>query len=209
MSWNSWLIFFGMVFLITAIPGPNMLHVLTTATRRGVIKSIPTMLGCLSSVIVVLAASAAGLGATLMAFPIFFRVLRVCGAIYLIGLGILTWRKTSTKEAHQQQHDTIMPNFPFLQWKNGVLVGLSNPKLLIFATAFFPQFIVQNAPHIPQFIILIATFSICEIFWYSVYAFGGRAFMHQLARPFIRHVFDRVTGVIFIFFGLFLLREHN
>ncbi|WP_296508414.1 LysE family translocator [Zymomonas sp.] len=175
-------------------------------------QSIPTMLGCLGAVIIALIASAAGLGATLMAFPNFFRLLRICGAFYLLWLGIQAWRNARLKHTQEQPiagKEPFQAHSPFTQWKNGFLVGISNPKLLVFATAFFPQFIVPTEPHLLQFIILIASFSICEMFWYSIYAVGGRSLTHQLERPSVRRIFDQITGGIFIMFGAFLLWERQ
>ncbi|MCG4254338.1 LysE family translocator [Acetobacter senegalensis] len=91
-------------------------------------------------------------------------------------------------------------------WRDGFFVGLSNPKLLLFATAFFPQFISPHEARVPQFLVLILTFLALELFWYSLYAFGGTSLSRMLQRPDLRKLFDRVTGVVFMGFGGVLLR---
>ena len=57
----------------------------------------------------------------------------------------------------------------------GFLVGISNPKLPIFAAAFFPQFITSAAPWLPRFAILVATFVAVELLFYFAYALSGRS----------------------------------
>jgi threonine/homoserine/homoserine lactone efflux protein len=86
------------------------------------------------------------------------------------------------------------------------LVGISNPKLLIFAAAFFPQFITPDAPWLPQFALLVATFVAVELTFYVVYALSGRRLAAHLVRGVWRRRLNRASGVIFASFGLALLR---
>ena len=91
-------------------------------------------------------------------------------------------------------------------FRGGFLVGISNPKLLIFAAAFFPQFITSDAPWLPQFALLVATFVAVELTFYVVYALGGRRLAAHLVRGVWRRRLNRASGVIFAGFGLALLR---
>ncbi len=81
------------------------------------------------------------------------------------------------------------------------MIGLSNPKLLLFAAAFLPQFVSRSTPQAPQFAILVVTFVAMECLWYAAYALGGRSLSRYMARASVRRVFDRVTGAIFVAFG--------
>ncbi len=51
-------------------------------------------------------------------------------------------------------------------FRGGLLVGLSNPKLLLFAAAFLPQFVDPSRGQAFQYSVLVATFAACELFWY-------------------------------------------
>ena len=88
------------------------------------------------------------------------------------------------------------------------MIGISNPKLLLFAAAFLPQFVDRGSPQAPQFAILVVTFAVVESFWYGVYAMCGRTLARHLRRPALRRGFDRATGGIFIGFGAALLGTH-
>ncbi|MET0497427.1 MAG: LysE family translocator [Steroidobacteraceae bacterium] len=206
MTWQTWWVFFGAVFLLSGTPGPNMLHVMTRSVRFGARGSIPAMAGCLAAVVLVLSASAAGLAAVLVASPKLFDLLRYAGAAYLVYLGIKAWR--DAEAPIDVGADTQLPTLsPAKLFRGGLMIGLSNPKLLLFAAAFLPQFVNANAAEAPQFAILVLTFALIEMFWYSVYGTGGQTLARYLAAPRVKKAFDRLTGVIFVGFGIALLRH--
>jgi threonine/homoserine/homoserine lactone efflux protein len=130
---HSWLLFVATVTLLCGTPGPNMLHILTRSISVGWRRSIVAMAGCLTALVGVLAASAAGLAAVLIAVPGLFEVLRYAGAAYLMYLGIRAWT------ARRAPVDVAAAPVPAGGlFRGGFLIGISNPKLLLFATAFLP-----------------------------------------------------------------------
>lgn len=207
MDLHTWWLFAVTVFVLSGTPGPNMLHVLTRSASLGVRRSVPAMAGCLTAVVVVLVTSAAGLGAVLQTSPRLFEGLRYLGVAYLAWLGIKAWRGAATVSEEPSPMPTpAVTNSRRQLFRGGLLIGLSNPKLLLFAAAFLPQFVDPQRAQWPQFSLLVATFAACELFWYTVYALGGGSLRRQLAKPALRRMFDRLTGAIFVGFGLLLLR---
>ena len=81
-------------------------------------------------------------------------------------------------------------------------IGISNPKALVFAAAFLPLFLDPARPKLGQFGVMIATFSVIEFAWYFTYALGGRGLASWLRLPARRRLFNRVTGGVFVVFGL-------
>ena len=200
-----WWLFVGAVFLLSGTPGPNMLHVMGRSVSLGVRRSVAAMAGCLLAIVIVLSASAAGLSALLMASPRLFDALRYLGVAYLLFLGVKAWRGD---DAPVDVGDGDLPPRSVGGWqlfRGGLLIGISNPKLLLFAAAFLPQFVNRAAPQGPQFALLVATFAVIEAFWYGVYGMGGHQLARHLTRPALRRWFDRVTGTIFVGFGAALL----
>ena len=65
-------------------------------------------------------------------------------------------------------------------YRGGFLVGISNPKLLVFAAAFFPQFIARDAPWAPQFLLLVATFLAVEACTYVTLGLSARGLARYL-----------------------------
>jgi threonine/homoserine/homoserine lactone efflux protein len=205
MTLHAWWLFAVAVFLLCGTPGPNMLHVMTRSIAFGARRSLAAMAGCLTALVLVLAASAAGVSALLAAWPRVFDALRYAGVAYLIFLGIKAWRGAGSPI--DVGSDSLPVSWSAARlFRGGFAIGISNPKLLLFAAAFLPQFIDRGSPQAPQFAILVATFAVVESFWYGVYAAGGRTLARYLTRPALRRAFDRVTGAIFIGFGLALLR---
>lgn len=205
MTVHTWWLFLGAVFLLCGTPGPNMLHILSRSVEMGLKRSIAAMAGCLLALVGVLVASAAGLTALLLAVPGAFEVLRYTGVAYLIYLGIRAWRAEAAP-IDVGEADLLPRISAAAVFRGGFAIGVSNPKLILFAAAFLPQFVDPGQPQAPQFAILVATFAAVETFWYGVYALGGRSLSRHMSRPAIKRAFDRITGVIFIGFGLALLR---
>ncbi|PXA91098.1 amino acid transporter [Nostoc sp. 3335mG] len=204
MTLHNWWLFAAAVFLLSGTPGPNMLHILSRSVDSGLKRCVFAMAGCLLAIVAVLSASAAGLTTLLLALPGAFEVLRYAGVAYLIWLGIKAWR--SAAAPIDVGEGPLPPAVSSLAaFRGGFAIGISNPKLLLFAAAFFPQFINPAAAQVPQFAILVGTFAVIESFWYAVYALGGRGLSHYLRRPSVRRAFDRISGTIFIGFGLALL----
>lgn len=179
MNLHTWWLFVATVFVVSAIPGPNMLLVMTHGARHGLRRSAWTMAGCLSALVLMLSVSAAGLGAVLEAWPAMFNTLRFAGAAYLIYLGVKAWRARVDDEQPAADVETVSrqatPGSRGVLFRNGFLVAGSNPKAILFAAALLPQFINAAEPTLPQFGILVVTFAVIEVSWYLVYAsFGTR-----------------------------------
>lgn len=205
MALETWWLFLGAVFLLSGTPGPNMLHILSRSVEFGMRRSIAAMAGCLSALVLVLTASAGGLTALLMALPGAFEVLRYAGAAYLLYIGIQAWR------ADVAPIDVAEGTFARTEsaaklFRGGFIIGISNPKLLLFAAAFLPQFVNPQAPKPPQFAILVATFAAVEMLWYVIYGAAGGSLSRQLRKPSLKKAFNRMTGTIFIGFGAMLLK---
>jgi threonine/homoserine/homoserine lactone efflux protein len=202
MPLQSWWLFAVMTFFVSATPGPNMLLVMSSSARHGVRAAMATMAGCLVTLQVMMGISAAGLGALLQAFPAVFDGLRWIGAAYLAYLGVGSWRAPVHDDRGDAAPEPATPRRGRgALFRQGVLVAASNPKAILFAAAFLPQFIRPEMPKLPQFAILLATFAVIEIGWYLVYAGSGRQLAAYLQRAAVLRTFNRVTGGVFIGFA--------
>ena len=205
MTLDTWWLYLGAIVLIASTPGPNVLYVTTRSIRFGLRASAVAMMGCLLALVLMLIGSVAGLSALLLAVPAAFEILRYLGAGYLIWLGIQTWRAPDdppdAAEANGFRDANLLATF-----RGSLLVGISNPKLLIFAAAFFPQFIDPAAPWLPQFALLVATFVVVELLFYLASALTGRRLAEHLLHGVWRRRLNRASGAIFFGFGCLLLR---
>ncbi|SAL63274.1 LysE family translocator [Caballeronia telluris] len=199
MNLHTWWLFVATVFVIAAIPGPNMLLVMTHGARHGLRRSSATMAGCLTALVLMLSVSAAGLGVFLEAWPAMFDTLRFVGAAYLVWLGVKSWRA--------KIDDTEVPivdpvaRSPRALFRNGFLVASSNPKSILFAAALLPQFIGASRPTLPQCGVLVSTFAVIEVSWYLLYAGLGTRIGATLKNRNVAKAFNRLTGGVFAGFG--------
>lgn len=202
MSLQTWWIFVVMTFVVSATPGPNMLLVMSHGARFGLRAAIMTMAGCMTALLCMMSISAGGLGALLHSFPAVFDALRYLGAAYLAYLGYKLWRagvQTPISEG------ASMPASPERSggsyYRQGLAVAASNPKAIVFSAAFFPQFIQPEWPALPQFAILLLTFSVIEVAWYLIYAISGHKLSRYLQQTHVLKNFNRVTGGVFVGFA--------
>lgn len=190
-----------MTFVVSATPGPNMLLVMSSSARHGFRSALVTMAGCMTALLAMMSISAAGLGALLHAFPTVFDALRLAGAAYLAYLGVKCWRSPVTEPAPGSKSANAPTATSGALYRQGFLVAASNPKAILFAAAFFPQFINPELAQLPQFAILLTTFSVIEVSWYFVYAASGKQLSVYLQRAVVMKAFNRVTGGVFVGFA--------
>lgn len=193
-----------MTFVVSATPGPNMLLVMSTSARDGLRAAVVNMAGCMTSLMLMLSLSAAGLGALLQTFPAVFDGLRLLGAAYLAYLGVQCWRSPVEDRPAESSAATPTPGSQsslWSQYRQGALVAASNPKAILFAAAFFPQFLNPEAAQLPQFGILLSTFAVVEVAWYFVYAASGKQLANYLRRATVMRAFNRLTGGVFVGFA--------
>ena len=199
MTIHTWWLFVMMSFVISGTPGPNMLLVMSSSARYGLRQSLPAMAGCMTALMLMMGISAAGLGALLQAFPSVFDALRWMGAAYLIYLGVRSWR--APVAARLDDMPPVTAASAGALFRRGFLVAASNPKAILFAAAFLPQFITPSAARLPQFAILVVSFAVIEGSWYLAYAAGGKRIARYLKQASTLRLFNRLTGGAFVGFG--------
>jgi threonine/homoserine/homoserine lactone efflux protein len=151
------------VFVAMIAPGPDMLFVLATGARGGPRAGLLATLGVMTSEAVQITAVAAGLAALFAAAPTAFLVVRLCGAAYLLYLGVQALRSArrgSPIEGAGEQ-GRVAGSYAYLR---GMITNLANPKQVTFVVALLPQFVDRALGHVPlQFAILGAIFIAFEL----------------------------------------------
>lgn len=204
MTLSTWWLFIAMTFVVSATPGPNMLLIMSVSARHGLRTSVMAMLGCMTALLAMMSISAAGMGAVLQSSPQVFEGLRLAGAAYLAYLGIKVWR-APVQDPAAVTDGVPLAIAPAIKtgaiYREAFFVAASNPKAILFAAAFFPQFIHADSPQFPQFAILLASFTVIEVTWYFVYAVSGKRLSVYLQRATVMRAFNRLTGGVFIGFA--------
>lgn len=135
--------FFGVAVLLGLSPGPDNLFVLVQSAQRGWRVGLCVVAGLCGGLVVHTAAVALGLAAVVAASPMLFTVIKLCGAVYLAYLAWGAWRAPVKVEdvAQASAEADELTLRAALRWAGrGVVMNLTNPKVLIFFLAFLPQF---------------------------------------------------------------------
>ena len=208
MALSTWLLFTSIALVCIISPGPAVLLSVTNSLTHGFTKSVFSSLGNITGILVVSSAAAIGLGAVLQTSTFLFAVLKFSGAMYLIYLGIRQWRSKRNvfvKSVETPKH----PQGKSKSFIQGFLVAISNPKAVFFFTAFFPQFIDISKPAVIQFFILTTTFMLFSFSVLVIYALCAHTAKVWFAKGDRALWFNRISGTIFITFGLGMLRLRN
>ncbi|ABK46362.1 Lysine exporter protein (LYSE/YGGA) [Shewanella sp. ANA-3] len=197
MQTETWLLYLFAIVLIGISPGPIAMLSMSHGIHFGKKRSIATGLGSVSAALVLMAASAAGLGAIISASEYGFSLLKWCGAAYLVFLGI---KLLLTKQQGQKLEVTKTEGKGTAKqlYKQAFLVGISNPKDLLFFAALFPQFIDLTAPQMPQLTILALTWALVDFSFVMLYASMANVLAPSLKASNKLHWFDRTSGGVFL-----------
>ena len=191
------------VAILILIPGPNAALIVANSVGRGTRYGLLTVFGTSSAVVVQLGLTALGLTAVLGTLAVWFEWIRWVGVAYLLYLGLRQWFARPvdlTRVAPQRR-----------SWRaivlQAFLVGLTNPKTLLFYGAFFPQFIDPARPIGPQVGVLCVTFLVVAVVLDSGWEVAaGRARWLLESRHLLR---NRLSGGCLIGAGVGLALAHR
>ena len=173
MDWQLYFGFVGVTLILGCIPGPNVALIIANSVAHGVRYGLATVAGTLSAQVIQMIAVALGLTALLASMGVWFTALRWLGVVYLLYLGYRQWRAPVVDLARVRAGEKI-PLRAMLP--RAAAVSLTNPKVLLFLGALFPQFISSHHPALPQIAVLTLTFLVIIGIMDSGWAIGaGRA----------------------------------
>ena len=236
MSWHLFAVFFASTFFISATPGPNMLLAFQYGLNYGVKRTLWTLAGLSLGLFILLLSTLLGLDVISRQSPWLLSIIKTVGAIYLIYLGISSWRDSTSNNSLMNDASTLsaevdaelttptsLANKPmprslssaavkaspseWMLFRTGMWVSLSNPKAILFFAAFFPKFINFSAPLWPQYIMLTLGLFLSETIWQLIYTVGGKKLAGWLDVGERLAWLNRSCGVIFILIAAALLAE--
>jgi threonine/homoserine/homoserine lactone efflux protein len=149
-------VFLSAALLLNLTPGNDMMFVLGQSLKGGPKRGIAASFGIATGSLIHLALVALGLAVVLANNPMIFEAIRWAGVIYLLWLSFkaLTSRR-STMGAVDVNGST------WRAWRDGMLVNLLNPKVIVFMFAFLPPFVrPENGMPLLQLLILGMLFNI-------------------------------------------------
>jgi len=196
---NFWL-FLAAACLIAAVPGPGIFYVAARTLSEGRASGFASTAGTALGGLVHVVAGSLGISAIILASAELFAVVKFIGALYLVWLGIKTFR---AGRALSLESEPVGDRRAF---RDGVLVEALNPKTAAFFLAFIPQFLdpAGSSPML-QFIVLGAISVILNTLADVVVVLMATATRTQLiGRPHLMRRLTQGSGVFIAGLGLSL-----
>ena len=215
LSLDQLALFLAGSILVTVIPGADMALVMRQVFVGGTRLAQRTIYGNLSGLVVHAAALAAGLSALLAASAEAYTVVKLAGAAYLVLLGVQTLRSArrgdwadadADADAAAQEHTRRdrprgVPSMR-VAYLQGLVSTVLNPKPALLFLTYFPQFIDQARPVLPQVAFLATAHILVGLVWMTFYAHVVQRAHRLLTRRDVRRWLEGVTGVVLIGLGL-------
>jgi len=186
--------------LLTITPGLDTALVLRTAAVEGPRKAWLAAFGVCLGTLGWGAMVALGLGALLAASPLAFELLKWAGCAYLVWLGLNLILRPRDRFEIAGGGDARRSGAGWL-WK-GALNNLLNPKAGVFYVSFLPQFVPASVPAAPWMFMLAGIHVIFGLIWFAALIGATRPIAGALQKAGVIRWLDRITGGVFVGFGL-------
>lgn len=147
-SADTLIAFLGVSILLGLTPGPDNIFVLLQSAQRGWRAGMAVVVGLCCGLVVHTGAVALGLAAVFAASAVAFTVLKLLGVAYLAYLAWQALRAPLSSAGPDAGAQGTAPTAAPSLWRmvgRGMVMNLSNPKVLVFFLAFLPQFADQFA----------------------------------------------------------------
>ncbi len=193
-------------FAIILVPGPSVLFAVARAVAWGRAIALLTVVGNAFGMLVLAALMAFGFGPLLQRSALLYAIVQWAGGAYLMWLGIDALRHRAVHAERMLDQGTLRPA-RMATMRQGFVVGILNPKAVVFFAAVFPQFIDRQAADIPvQLMVLGAIFATIAVLSDGTWAVVAGTAREWLAGNPQRLVTMRVVGgIVMISLGLLIL----
>ncbi len=185
--------------VLAASPGPGVFATIARALASGFRPSLAVICGIVLGDVIFLLFAAFGLSMVAQVLGNLFFIVKICGGGYLIWLGVRIWFKKPEPVAANQNLNTHS------QWGNfasGLVITLSNPKVILFYCGFLPTFLDLSALTLIDLVIVVTIITIVLGCVLGTYAFlasrARRMFTNQQA---VRRL-NRAAGGVMVAAGV-------
>ncbi|SHE40007.1 Threonine/homoserine/homoserine lactone efflux protein [Modicisalibacter ilicicola DSM 19980] len=200
MPFTLWLSLAAICAMGAMSPGPSLAmvlrHTLGGGRAPGVIAGVSHALGVGFYALL----TVWGLGAVIVHQPLLFTLITWGGAAYLAWLGVKALRAGRGGALEAGAVSTSHA----LAARDGVLVALANPKLILFFVALLSQFVSADMGALAK-VVIVATATLIDAAWYVLVAV---ALSHSRVLPWLQaraHWINRITGLLLIALALRVL----
>ena len=193
--------------LLTLTPGLDTALVIRTAAAEGPRRAAGAAIGIGLGCFIWGAAGAFGVGALLTASEMAYTVLKWAGALFLAWTGVKMILKP--RDQFEPGEMKAIDAGPIAALRRGLLPNLLNPKVGIFYVSFLPQFMPAGVDPARFGLLLAAIHVVLGLAWFAALIAATVPIAGLLRVPVVVQWLDRVTGCVFVAFGLRLALERR
>ncbi len=206
MLLDNYLAYVLIVFFTTISPGAAVLLAIHNGLSYDVKAVLLSTTANVLGLFVLSTVAMFGVGAILKTSALFFLILKVIGALYLIYLGLRQIFGSKQKLLPQEDQPLVHRNYEKGKiFKGGFLLAVTNPKPILFFTAIFPLFMDSHSSALPQFLIMTGTFmaiSFASLLFYGYMSSVARSWFFDEKKL---SLFYKVSGSLFVIMGIGML----
>lgn len=194
--------------VIILSPGADTFLLLRFAIKGGAKDGFLAMLGILAGLSLISALLISGIGLVVSTYPLALDVLTYVGVFVLLVLAWLSFRSAmrllalppSASPAREEDPGVLAKPF-----RMSLITNVTNPKVLIFYLAFFPQF-VGEASNVPaQLAMLSVVFLVVSTIWLVPLVFAASAAREFFSRRPVAIVMEFSVGAVFLLLAIILI----
>ncbi len=183
-------------------PGPAFIMVSRASATQSRAHGLAAGLGVAMAAVLWALAASLGLDVLLERAPWLYRAMQAAGGLYLIWIGVQSWRQASTPLA--AVGDENAPRSLFEAWAEGFKSSLANPKIIVFFGSIFVTLFAAGTPSWLR-LAAVGVVAVNEVLWYGFVAVVFSVKPVQNAYRRAKTSIDRVMGALIGFFGVKLV----
>lgn len=188
--------------ILILIPGPSVMFTVSRALAYGRTQAVLTAWGNAIGTFAAATLASVGLGALIQESALAFAIVKYTGAAYLVFLGVKALRDRKGLMATPEEEGGS-PKRALATMAEGFVVGLLNPKTILFYLAILPQFInTESGSATVQMLLLGATFAVLAAVCDTVWGLVASAARDVLRRPRSKRILSRTGGTALIGLGI-------
>lgn len=188
------------VLVVNITPGSSVVFVITKSLSQGIKPAILGAVGLGCGILVYAIFTAFGLSAIIASIPWLFNAIKIAGAVYLIFLGL----KSLLTKTVDLKNDMVLHSDFFASWKQGAIINLLNPLIILFFLSVLPQYIKTDNPDYRSQLLLLGIWVACSATLVnSCYAILFGTFRNYLMRFSDALLYiQRGAGILLIILGI-------
>ncbi|MDB4860433.1 LysE family translocator [Alphaproteobacteria bacterium] len=192
-----WIQFASICIVGAMSPGPSMALIIRNSIKYGRVSGLLSSIGHAIGIGIYASISVVGLQIILINNIFVFNTIQFCGSIFLLILGILFLKNSGEKLSLEDDQKNLNS---FIQ---GFAISILNPKILIWFTAIFSQFIEASSTSMTKLTMVFMASSIDGI-WYIIVTiivtgFGLKQFLENNTKT-----IQNISGIVLIFISLII-----